>query len=140
MVYLKIYPTYDLLAYMFNSSRTRVFNRVKDFLPILEKTLWRTLSLPSRQISTPEEFFKLFPWVKEEIMVDWVERPIVIRKETQKSNKKLFLKKKWPRRKNTVIADKTKKILFLSPTKNWKLHDKKQIDKTVVLPAIPKKK
>ena len=47
-------------------------------------------------------------------------------------------KKKWPRRKNTVIADKTKKILFLSPTKNWKLHDKKQIDKTVVLPAIPK--
>ncbi len=31
LVYLKTYPTYDLLAYMFDSSKTRVFNRVHDF-------------------------------------------------------------------------------------------------------------
>lgn len=137
LVYLKIYPTYDLLAYMFDSSRTRVFDRVKNFLPILEKTLWRTLSLPARQISTPEEFYKLFPWVKE-IMIDWVERPMIRKKNPKNQTKNYSWKKKWPRRKNTIIADKNKKILYLSPTKNWKLHDKKQIDKTVILPVIPK--
>lgn len=69
LVFMKIYPTYDLAAYMFGSSRTRAYYRVKTLLPILSKTLGRTLSLPTRQISTPEEFFSLFPGVKE-IMID----------------------------------------------------------------------
>ena len=69
LVFMKIYPTYDLAAYMFGSSRTRAYYRVKTLLPILSKTLGRTLSLPARHISTPEEFFSLFPGVKE-IMID----------------------------------------------------------------------
>ena len=138
LVYLKTYPTVDVSAYMFNSSKTRVAEWVVALLPILEKTLGRTLSLPKRKISTPEEFLSLFPWV-EEIMIDWVERPTVRRKKPKNQTKNYSGKKKWPRRKNTIIADKTKKILYLSPTKNGKLHDKKQIDKTNIIHAIPKK-
>lgn len=137
LVYLKTYPTLDVWAYMFNSSRTRVFERIKNLLPVLEKTLWRSLSLPVRQISTPEEFFKLFPWVKE-IMMDWVERPTIRKKKPKNQTKNYSGKKKWPRRKNTIISDKKKKILYLWPTKHWKLHDKKQIDKTNIIHSIPK--
>lgn len=69
LVFMKVYPTYDLAAYMFGSSRTRAYYRVQELLPILSKTLGRTLSLPERQISTPDEFFTLFPGVKE-VMID----------------------------------------------------------------------
>lgn len=61
LVYLKTYPTVDVGACMFNSSKTRVAEWVVTLLPILEKTLGRTLSLPKRKISTPEEFLSLFP-------------------------------------------------------------------------------
>ena len=137
LVYLKTYPTVDVWAYMFNSSRSRISWWVLTILPVLEKALWRSLVLPARRISTPEEFFKLFPWTKE-IMIDWVERPTIRKKKPKNQTKNYSGKKKWPRRKNTIIADKTKKILYLSPTKYWKLHDKKQIDKTNVIHNIPR--
>jgi Helix-turn-helix of DDE superfamily endonuclease len=61
LVFMKVYPTYDLAAYIFQSSRTRTHCRVTELLPVLSQTLGRTLSLPARQISSPEEFFSLFP-------------------------------------------------------------------------------
>jgi hypothetical protein len=36
------------------------------------------------------------------------------------------------------MTDTKKRILFLSPTKHGKLHDKKQIDKQNMTPNIPK--
>jgi hypothetical protein len=93
LVFMKVYPTYDLAAYMFGASRTRAYCRVQELLPILSKTLGRTLSLPQRQISTPEEFFSLFPGVKE-VMIDGVERPSVRRKKPKMQTKNYSGKKK----------------------------------------------
>jgi len=93
LVYMKIYPTYDLAAYMFGSSRTRIYSRVNQLLPLLSRTLGRTLSLPKRQISTPEEFFLAFPDAKE-IMIDGVERPTVRRKKPKMQTKNYSGKKK----------------------------------------------
>lgn len=138
LFFLKTYPTCDVAGYIFWSSKSSASLWSKTLLPILSKTLGRTLSLPARQISTPEEFFTLFPGVKE-IMIDGVERPTVRRKKPKNQTKNYSGKKKWPRRKNTIIADKNKKILYLSSTKNGKLHDKKQIDKTGIIHSIPKK-
>lgn len=36
-----------------------------------------------------------------------------------------------------VITNTKKKILYLSPTKNGKVHDKRSIDKTNIIPSIP---
>lgn len=138
LFFLKVYPTCDVAGYIFASSKSSASLWSKTLLPILSQTLGRTLSLPTRQISTPEEFFSLFPGVKE-IMIDWVERPSVRRKKPKNQVKNYSGKKKWPRRKNTIISDKDKKILYLSPTKNGKLHDKKQIDKTNIIHSIPEK-
>ena len=35
------------------------------------------------------------------------------------------------------MSDNKKRILYLSPTKNGKLHDKKQIDKTTIISHVP---
>lgn len=137
LFFLKVYPTCDVAGYIFWSSKSSASLWSKTLLPLLSKTLGRTLSLPVRQISTVEEFFTLFPGTRE-IMIDGVERPTVRRKKPKNQTKNYSGKKKWPRRKNTIVADKHKKILYLSPTKNGKLHDKKQIDKTGIIHVIPK--
>src|SRR3989338_7956917 len=67
--YLKVYPTYDVAAYVFNSSKSRTQHWGQKILPLLEKTLGRKLVLPKRKISSVEEFFKMFPEARE-VMLD----------------------------------------------------------------------
>lgn len=136
LFFLKVYPTCDLAGYTFGSSKSSAARWIQILLPLLSKTLGRTLSLPKRQISTPEEFFLAFPEAKE-LMIDGVERPMVRRKKPKTQTKNYSGKKKWPRRKNTVIAEKNKRIGYISPTKHRKIHDKKQLDTTTIIPHIP---
>lgn len=134
--YAKVYPTYDMAAYVFASSKSRTQQWGQTLLPILEKALDRKVALPKRRISTPEEFFLLFPGT-EEVMIDGVERPTVRRKKTKVQKKEYSGKKKGHTRKNIVVTDRKKKILVITPTKNGKVHDKKLLDKSVLeLPDI----
>jgi hypothetical protein len=136
LFYMKNYPTYDVAAFLFASSKTSTCDWVHDILPILKKTLGRELVLPKRQIRTPEEFFALFPGVKE-VMIDGVERPQVRSKNNKTQQKNYSGKKKRPTRKNDLVVDKTKKVLVLTPTKHGRVHDKKMSDKFSVVTTIP---
>ena len=129
--YMKNYPTYDLAAYVFASSKSRTHMWTVTLLPVLEKTLGRKIVLPKRQIRTPEEFFALFPFVKE-VLLDGVERPTVRRKNPTVQTKEYSGKKKRHTRKNIIVTDSTKKILVLTPTKHGKIHDKRLLDKSVL--------
>lgn len=93
LFFLKVYPTCDVAGYTFASSKSSAARWIQTLLPLLSKTLGRTLSLPKRQISTPEEFFSLFPEVKE-VMIDGVERPTVRRKKPKAQSKNYSGKKK----------------------------------------------
>jgi len=90
--YLKVYPTFDVAAYVFASSKSRTQDWAYKIIPILEKSLGRKLVLPKRKISSVEEFFKLFPETKE-VMLDGVERP-TIRSQRGKTQNKHFSGKK----------------------------------------------
>ena len=136
LFYMKNYPTYDVAAFLFASSKTSTCDWVHDILPILKKTLGRELSLPKRQLRTPEEFFQLFPGVKE-VMLDGVERPAVRSKNNKTQQKNYSGKKKRPTRKNDLVVDKTKKVLVLTPTKHGRVHDKKMSDKFSLVTTIP---
>lgn len=136
LFYMKNYPTYDVCAFLFASSKTSTCDWVHDILPILKKTLGRELTLPKRQIRTPEEFFQMFPNVQE-VMIDGVERPTIRSKNNKTQKKNYSGKKKRPTRKNDVVVDKTKKILVLTPTKHGRVHDKKMSDKYSVITTIP---
>ena len=135
LFYMKNYPTFDVTGFLFASSKTSTCDWVHDILPLLEKALGRKLTLPERQIRTPEEFFSLFPGVKE-VMLDGLERPTIRSKNNKTQNKHYSGKKKTHTRKNLVLTDK-RKILFLSPTKHGKVHDKKLADKNLLVSKLP---
>jgi len=134
--YLKVYPTFDVAAYVFASSKTRTHIWVHNILPTLEKTLGRRLVLPKRRINSVEEFFSFFPEVKE-VMLDGVERPTIRSKKTKQQNKHYSGKKKRHTRKNLVLANGKKKILLITPTKHGRVHDKKLSDKNLLALRIP---
>jgi hypothetical protein len=134
--YLKVYPTFDVAAYVFSSSKTKTQVWVRDILPLLEKTLGRKVVLPKRKIRTPEEFFAAFPEAKE-VMLDGVERPTIRSKKDKTQRKHYSGKKKRHMRKNVIVADAKKKILILTPSKHGRIHDKKLADKSLLACRIP---
>jgi hypothetical protein len=137
LFYVKTYPTFDVAAFVFASSKSRTHHWAHVILPLLEKTLGRKVALPKRRINSEEEFLALFPGVKE-AMIDGVERPIVRSKKNKTQKKNYSGKKKRHTRKNVVITDKKKRILVLTPSKNGKVHDKKLADKALAVVRIPK--
>ena len=134
--YSKIYPTFDLAAYVFGSSKSRTHSWMHILMPLLEKTLGKKVVLPKRRVTSEEEFYAMCDGVKE-LMIDGVERPSVRRKKPKMQTKNYSGKKKRPMRKNIIIVNSKKFIKYLSPTKHGKVHDKRLTDKTNDIPRIP---
>ncbi len=134
--YLKVYPTYDVAAYVFSSSKSRTQAWGQKILPLLEKTLGRKLVLPKRRVNSIEEFFEMFPEVKE-VMLDGVERPTIRSQKNKTQSKHYSGKKKRHTRKNLVLTNSKRKILLLTPTKHGRVHDKKMSDKNMLASRIP---
>lgn len=136
LFYLKNYPTFDVAAHIFASSKTQTNQWVLNILPILEKTLKRKCVLPERQLNSVEEFYTLFPNVKE-VMIDGVERPIERSKKDKNQRNNYSGKKRRHSRKNVIVVDKDKRILINTKSKKGKTHDKKILDKSHILYNIP---
>lgn len=136
LFYLKTYPTFDVAAFVFGSSRTRTCVWAHEILPLLEKTLKRKVVLPKRQVRTPEEFFASFPGVRE-VLIDGVERPCIRSKKDKVQNKHYSGKKKRHMRKNIVVTNEKKSILVLTPSKHGKVHDKRLEGKTLLDVRLP---
>lgn len=122
LFYYKCYPTYDLLAFIYDCNRSNACRRQFELGNILEKTLGRKLVLPERRMRKLEEFFKAFPEARE-IFIDGTERPTQRPKDKEKQKENYSGKKKKHTRKNIVITDKKKRIGFLSRTRGGCNHD-----------------
>ena len=136
LFYLKVYPTYDLAGFIFGVDRSRCFRWTERLRPLLEKALGRHLVLPKRQIRFVEEFMSLCPDVKD-LFLDGTERPTQRPQKSRLYKKRYSGKKKCHTRKNSLIANERREILFLSPTKEGRLHDLTQIKKTEILQYFP---
>lgn len=136
LFYLKVYPTFDVLAFIVQFHRTRACQQALMLLPILEKTLGRKLVLPERKISSIEEFLAKFPEAKD-VFGDGTERKIQRPKGKKQQNKTYSGKKKLHTRKQIVVSDEHKRILVLTPTKSGRRHDKKLADKSGLFTHIP---
>lgn len=137
LLYLKTYPTYDLAGFIFGVDRSRCFHWTSTLMPLLEKTLGRHAVLPKRQIHSVEEFISFFPEVQD-LFIDATERRTQRPQKAKIQRKRYSGKKKSHTRKNTIMADEKRKILFLSKTREGRLHDMRQLKKTCVLEHIPK--
>ena len=136
LFYLKTYPTFDVAAFAFASSKSRTCEWAHAIIPLLEKTLKRKAVLPKRQLRTPEEFFAAFPGVRE-VLIDGVERPCIRSTKNKVQQKHYSGKKKRHVRKNVIVADEKKRILILTPSKHGRVHDKKLEGKALLDVRIP---
>lgn len=136
LFYLKVYPTYDLAGFIFGADRSRCFRWTKRLMPLLEKALGRHLVLPKRQIHSMQEFMALCEDVKD-LFLDGTERPTQRPQKSKLQKKRYCGKKKGHTRKNSLLANERREILFLSPTKEGRMHDLRQINKTGIISHLP---
>lgn len=136
LLYLKAYPTYDVLGFVTGFHWTRACQWTLTLLPVLEKTLGRKLVLPARKISSVKEFLTRFPDVKD-VFGDGSERRIQRPKAKRSQNKTYSGKKKAHTRKQIVLVDEHKQILVLTPTKSGRRHDKRLSDKAEIFTNLP---
>ncbi len=136
LIYLKCYPTYDLLGFLIGLDRTRAWRWIQYLFPILQTTLGHELVLPKRQIRSVEEFLVSFPEIKD-VFVDGTDRRIQKPKNIRRRNKLYSGKRKTVTRKNVVLVDEHKRVLVLSKTKSGRRHDKKVADDVLRLDCLP---
>lgn len=136
LLYMKAYPTYDVISSIFDLDRGPACRRVQQLLPVLEATLRRKIVLPARKINSIEEFYQKFPEAKD-VLIDGAERPIQ-KPKNQKKRKKVYSgKKKTTTRKHIVISTPAKKILVLGRSKTGRRHDKRIAERQQLIENIP---
>ena len=136
LVYLKCYPTYDVFGVFFDLDGGNCCDWVKRLLPVLETTLGEKQVLPTRKIRSVEEFLRLFPQEKD-LLIDGTERRTQRSSSAKTQRKHYSGKKGCHTRKNIVMGNPEKRVLFLSSTKAGHYHDKKLFDKETSCRVIP---
>lgn len=93
LMYLKVYPTYDVLSVLSNHQRSKCGDSIQLLLPVLEMALGRELVLPKRKARSMKEVFERCPELKD-IFIDGTERRTQRPKNIKKRNKLYSGKKK----------------------------------------------
>jgi hypothetical protein len=136
LFYLKHYPTYDVMGFLFDLEPSRCLRNGQFLLASLEKALGRSLSLPNKKIASVEELFTLHPELKD-VFIDGTERKVNKPKKLKSRDKLYSGKKKSHTRKSIVMCDEKKRILFLTQAKSGRRHDKRLADKNMLAEHIP---
>lgn len=137
LFYLKSYPTFDLVGFFYNVDRSQPCNWTYFLMTILQDTLGRELVLPKRKIKSTEEFFQLFPEIKD-VFIDGTERSIQRPKKKKQQKQHYSGKKKRHMKKNILVTTATKRVLILTATKPGKHHDYALFKKSEFPEKIPK--
>lgn len=136
LFYMKVYPTFDVAGFIFDVDRSQTNRWTHKLLPILEKALDRKMVLPKRKIDNINEFITLFPDIKD-VFIDGTERAIQRSADYKKQKLNYSGKKKRHTVKNIVANDENRRVLFITPTVQGSMHDKKIYDKYTVGDFIP---
>jgi hypothetical protein len=131
LVYTRIYPLMFVQGMWFDFEDSRACTWVHRLLPILDKSLGFAHARPRRERGRSlEEILIEYPELKEYgITLDGVERAKRRPKDKEKQKNEYSGKKKRHTKKNVIIANpRTRRILYLSHTRDGTWHDKKIID------------
>lgn len=138
LLYTKCYPTHDVMAWLFGVDKSQSSRWTSKYLKILEKVLGRKQALPKRRIKDPAEFLRLFPSVKD-VFIDVTERKIQRPKDKGKKKDCYSGKSHMFSRKNTVMNDEKKRVMYLGPTKKGRFHDLRMFRKEMLPSALPER-
>lgn len=136
LFYVKCHPTFDVLSFICTVYRSQPCRWGQEYLPALEATLGREATLPVRKIASVDEVIALFPEIKM-VFVDGTERPIQRPPDRGKQKANYSGKKKRHTKKNIVIKDEDKRVLFLSDAEEGKEHDKTVANEAEVFEHVP---
>lgn len=137
LVYIKTYPTFDFLGFIFSLHRSRAHRNTIKLIGSLEKALGRKIVMPEKKISSMEEFLEKFPEAKD-LFADGVERPTQRPVNKKRQNKLYSGKKKRHMKKSIIVVNEQKKILIMTKTKSGRRHDKRLADKDCLFEHVPK--
>lgn len=138
LFYHKVYPTFEVLSFLYDRDRGNVWHAYDHLAPVLESALGKKLALPKRQMRSIEEFFEAFPEAKE-VFLDGTERPIQRPQNKGKQTANYSGKKKRHTRKNIILSTRKRRVGYLSPTTEGKEHDFSMVKRTRLPDHIPKK-
>jgi len=122
LYYLKNYPTYDVLGYLFGFSGGHAYDHLQRLLPVLQHSLATLKLLPERGFKT---VIDLEPAIENEnkIIVDGAERPCVRPQHEDKQRARYSGKKKRHTVKNLIMTNPHRRVIYLSPTVDGSVHD-----------------
>ena len=115
-MYVKVYPTFDVMGVLTDRVRTKCCDSVKLLLPALEMTLGRKNLLPERKITSVQEFHERFGHEIKDVFVDGSERRVEKPKKLKRRKKLYSGKKKVTTRKFVVVTDEKLPINFTCST------------------------
>jgi len=138
LFYFRVYPTQDLLGFIFGAHQSWACKWIHRLTPVLERTLGKRQQLPirkynsSKRINTFKELLEVCPDLS--FIIDATERPVQRPKDSAKQKKHYSGKKKRHTIKNTIVTNKTgNKILFVGKTNPGSIHDKRMIDEEPII-------
>lgn len=123
LIYMKHNLTQQLLGIMFGMSQGKVSQWSRLLFPLLERTLARMQVLPCRKADSLYLSLKVLRGYF--ILLDGTERPIPRPTDYEKQKYYYSGKKGEHTLKNNLVVNKEQQILYLSPSVEGKLHDKK---------------
>lgn len=131
LLYFRIYPTQDVLGFLFGGSQSWACRWVHRLTPILNESLAKLGKLPlppkADRISTIEELLRQYPDLA--FIIDATERPTRRPKNEIDQKEKYSGKKKRHTIKNTIVSDvRTSRICIIGKTFGGSVHDKKMLD------------
>ena len=136
LFYVKCYPTFDVAGVLFEVHRCQPHRWVHTLLPLLEQTLGEAVVLPAQKMDEVAAFFERFPQVQN-LFIDGQERPTQRPGSAPAQRAYYSGKKKRHTRKNIVVRDEHRFVVFVSPTAAGHQHDYTLLKESAFLDHLP---
>jgi hypothetical protein len=123
LYYLKNYPTFDVLGFIFDINPSKAHENVKKLIPILKSAQKTLRALPKQRFKNANEFSQVVEKTKN-IAIDATEREHFRHQNNKQQRQHFSGKKQRHTVKNTVIAScSCKGIFFVGKTVPGSRHD-----------------
>jgi transposase len=139
VIWLRTYPTYDVLGYLFWVSQPTVGRYVDRVLPLLERAGLDTMRMPDPGKKHRHSLNELLQAIPElVVIVDTFEQKVQRPKHKEDRDSWYSKKKKAHTMKNQIaVAETTGRIVGISPSVKGRTHDITLLKQTRLLERLP---
>jgi DDE superfamily endonuclease len=132
MIWLRIYPTYEVLGFVFDLHKSNIGRNLEVVLAVLREGLGNEIQWPDKtqRQRKMDDFMRDFPEVVA--IVDATEQPILRPQDDETQKKHYSGKKRRHTLKTQVVVAPDGELMHVSPTVPGAQHDKKLYDESGV--------